>query len=218
MIVTPVEKRERDYVVVVARTRVKLPRVPRVGWTSEGDNPFAKYKVKTQAEIQKLVQKGDLEGLKAISQQNTQNALYPVRFHQANNRGVHGATPSEMLHATLLGTFKCLRDVFFPHVGKDSKLAEDVSGLAKTYGKLFTHQSDRTFPNTNFSKGIMSGKLMAKEFRGVLLIMAAVLASKKGSKLLKSKKTFGKEAGLKDWTLLVELLLEWEAYLNLKKR
>ena len=61
----------------------------------------------------------------------------------------------------------------------------------------------------------MSGKLTAKEFRGVLLTVAAVLASKKGSELLKSKKTFGKEAGLKDWTLLVELLLEWEAYLNL---
>ena len=64
----------------------------------------------------------------------------------------------------------------------------------------------------------MSGKLMAKEFRGVLLTMAAVLASKKGSELLKSKKRFGKEQeGLKGWTLLVELLLEWEAYLNLKE-
>ena len=27
------------------------------------------------------------------------------------------------------------------------------------------------------------------------------------------KQTFGKEAGLRDWQLLVELLLEWEAYL-----
>ena len=82
-----------------------------------------------------------------------------------------------MLHATLLGTFKYLRDIFFLHMGKDSKLAEDINGLAKMYGKLFTHQSDRTFPNTNFSKGIMSGKLTAKELRGVLLTTAAMLAS-----------------------------------------
>ena len=43
--------------------------------------------------------------------------------------------------------------------------------------------------------------------------MAAVLRSKRGYDLLYRKQTFGKEAGLRDWQLLVELLLEWEAYL-----
>ena len=47
--------------------------------------------------------------------------------------------------------------------------------------------------------------------------MAAVLASKKGRELLFQRKKFGKEEGLRDWTLLVELMLEWEAYLGKKR-
>ena len=85
------------------------------------------------------------------------------------------------------------------------------------YGNLLVHQSDRDLPNTNFSQGIRKGKLMAKEFRGVLLVVAAVLKSTEGRRLLKRKKKFGGELGLTDWTWLVEMLLEWEAYLNEKR-
>ena len=53
---------------------------------------------------------------------------------------------------------------------------------------------------------------MAKECRGVLLIIEAVLRSTLGRKLLFKRKKFGGQTGLSDWTL-VELLLEWEAYL-----
>ena len=58
---------------------------------------------------------------------------------------------------------------------------------------------------------------MAKQYRGVLLVIAAVLRSRLGRSLLKTRKSFGKETGLRDWTLLVELLLEWEAYLCQKR-
>jgi hypothetical protein len=169
--------------------------------------------MKTQPEIQKLVEKGKLDRLQAISQQNIKNTWYKVRFHRANDRGIYGTCPSEMLHAVLLGIFKYLREIFFKYMGKTSQLAADVNGLAKMYGKLLTHQSDRRFPNTNFSKGIRKGKLMGKEYRGVLLVMAAVLRSTAGRKLLMARQRFGGETGLDDWTLLVELLLEWESYL-----
>jgi len=122
-----------------------------------------------------------------------------------------------MLHAILLGVFKYLRDIFFDRMGKASVLADDINALAAVYGKLFTRQSDRSLPNTNFSKGIRKGKLMAKEFRGVLLVMAAVLRSDNGTKLLMRRKKFGKERGTHDWSLLTELLLEWEAFLNEKR-
>jgi hypothetical protein len=58
---------------------------------------------------------------------------------------------------------------------------------------------------------------MAKQYRGVLLNMAAILASTKGRKMLFANKKFGGNQGLKDWTLLVELMLEWEAFLNQKR-
>ena len=120
-----------------------------------------------------------------------------------------------MLHAILLGVFKYTRETFFEHMGKTSKLAEDINGLAKMYGTLLRRQSDRSLPNTNFSKGIQKGKLMAKEYRGVLLIMATLVRSTKGRKLMGKK--MGGENGMTDWSVLVELLLEWEAFLCLKK-
>ena len=185
--------------------------------TEEADDPNARYKLKTQTEIEKLVTNRNMERLKQISQQYIKNAWYKVRFHVANDRGIHGACPSEMLHAILLGIFKYCRNIFFLHMGEESKLAEDINGLAQMYGKLLTHQSDRDLPYTNFAKGIQRGKLMAKQFRGVLLVMAATIRSSLGRSLLRKKKRFGGEDGLRDWTLLVELLLEWEAFLCQKR-
>ena len=185
--------------------------------TDDADNPLAKYPLKTQSEIQNYVNNTRLDRLQAISQQYIQNAWYDVTFHAANDCGIHGATPSEKLHAIQLGIFKYLREIFFVHMGKSSQLAENINGLATMYGKLLTRQSERDLPNTNFAKGIQKGKLMARDFRGVLLIMAAVLRSKSGRKMLFKRKRFGGETGLKDWTLLVELMLEWEAYLGEKK-
>ena len=80
-------------------------------------------------------------------------------------------------------------------------------------GKLMTRQSERDLPNTNFAKGIQKGKVMARDFRGILLIMAAVLRSSKGKALLLTRKKFGGPNGIRDWSLLIELLLEWESYL-----
>ena len=185
--------------------------------TDEADDPHAKHKAKTPKEIKRLVDRRDLKGLQKISQQCIRNAFYDVRFHKANDRGIHGATPSEMLHALLLGLFKYGRDIFFEHAGATSKLAEDLDGLAKMYGKLISRQSDRDMPDTNFNKGIRKGKLMAKQYRGVLLNIAAILASTKGRSLMLKRKKFGGIQGLKDWTLLIELLLEWEAFLNEKR-
>ncbi len=181
--------------------------------TDLADDPRVNYAPKTQAEIQKLVDGGKLEQLQAISQQYIKNAWYDVRFHQANAMGIHGACPSEKLHAIQLGIFKYVRTIFFKHMGEYSQLARDINGIATMYGKLLTRQSEKDLPVTTFSKGIQTGKLMGREFRGVLLIMAAVLRSTSGYDLLYRKRTFGKEAGLRDWQLLVELLLEWEAYL-----
>lgn len=185
--------------------------------TDKADDPRAKYPLKRQPKIQKMIEDRNLAGLQAISQQFIQNAWYDVIFHQANDCGIHGACPSEKLHAIQLGVFKYCRDIFFNQMGRTSQLADNINGLATMYGKLLTRQSERDLPNTNFAKGIQKGKLMARDFRGVLLIMASVLRSKKGRDLLFKRKKFGKNEGLRDWTLLVELLLEWEAFLGLKR-
>ncbi len=178
------------------------------------DSILLSYRFKTQTEIEKLVEKDDTEKLRSISQHNMQNAWHKVRFNQGNNRGIHGATPCEKLHQFDLGVIPRTRTVFFKQIGEDSKAATHVDALAIAYGHKFAHQSDRTIPQTNFNNGIKAGKLMARQYKGVLLIMAAILRSTMGRKLLGAKKHFKEENKREDWLMLVELLLQWEAYLN----
>ena len=55
---------------------------------------------------------------------------------------------------------------------------------------------------------------MAKDYRGVLLIILTIVRSTKGRKILQKRGNFRDQRDLDDWILLVELLLEWESYLN----
>ena len=178
------------------------------------DDPRADYPLKTVTMIDTLVRAKDYAGLQKLLQQYIHNAWYKVEFSPINDRGIHGACPSEMLHALLLGIFKYVRENFFIQVGKDTPLGMEIDGLATQYGSLFGRQSERDIPKCKFANGIrLGGKLMAKEYRGVLLLMAVVLRSTEGQKMLKVNKNFAKPFLIKDWLLLVEMLLEWEAFL-----
>ena len=181
---------------------------------AEADDHLHKIKRKTVSEIRKLVEQADLNGLKALSQTYLKNAFHNLRFSLGNDWGVHGSCPAEMLHAFLLGTFKYIRNVFFEILGKDSELSKMINALAMEFGKFFVRQSDRTQPATFFSRGIQKGKLMAKDYRGVMLLMLVICRSTKGRQLLKRKKVFREHGTLDDWILLTELMLEWESYLN----
>ena len=99
-------------------------------------------------------------------------------------------------------------------VGKDSEGARQLNALAKVYSRFFARQSDRTMPGTSFTRGIQVGKLMGKDYRGVLVIILAMVNSTKGRAILQKYRNFKKESDLDDWILLVETMLEWESYLN----
>ena len=187
--------------------------------TAETDNPHAKYPYKTEPMIKKLFEENNVEKLRKMSQICARNCFHGLRFGLHNNRGIHGACPWELLHAVLLGIFKYVRDCFFEQVGQTSGTAQELNSLAQEVGNLLTRQSDRNKPRTKFAKGILKGKLMAKEFTGVLLVLAAMLQCEKGKDLLSGarRKGFRAEGQIPDWVLLVETLLQWEAYLNLPK-
>ncbi len=182
--------------------------------TEESNDHLHKCTYKTVTEIRKLVEKGDVEGLRLLSQSYLTNAFHKVKFNRGNDRGVHGACPSDMLHAFQLGIFKYLRDVFFEFIGGNP--AKLMNGLSGEYCKQFKRQSDKSMPSTSFSKGIKEGKLMGKEFRGVLLNMLVLLHCGTGRSLLRSSRSqwFKTEMQVADWSMLVELLLVWEAYLH----
>lgn len=177
----------------------------------ETDNPQASFGFKTPAMVKPLVDLNDLVGLKEISQQSVDNAFYKIRFSPTNNRGIHGGTPSEMLHAILLGIFPMCRDGVFEQVGDKSKMGEDFEALAMLYGKQFGRQSDRVLPKCTFNSGIREGKLNAKEYRGILLVVATVFRCSSGQKkLIASGKS---RQWIQDWLELVEIVLCWEAFL-----
>ncbi len=185
----------------------------------ESDDHLADYERKTVPMISGLIEINDEEGLKELSQQNIKNACYLLRFGGHNTEGVHGACPLEMLHALLLGTFRYTRDTFFEKVGPTSQNADELNTLAIEYGVLFSRQSERDMPRTQFSNGIRAGKLMANEYVGILLSLAAVIRSTRGRELLIGSSTgnfAGKEGAkhLKDWTMLVETLLQWHQWLK----
>jgi hypothetical protein len=76
---------------------------------------------------------------------------------------------------------------------------------------LMSRQSDWDYPVTRFAAGIKRGKLMAQEYPGILLCMAAVLRSTGGRSLLRRRREhFGNEAALRDWSQLVETMLQWK--------
>ena len=184
--------------------------------TDQTDDPLANYPPKTEPMIHKLVENENEEKLKGMSQHLAMNAWHGLRFGLHNNWGIHGACPLELLHALLLGMNKYVRDCFFNQIGKTSVAAAEINALAKLYGRLLTRQSDRDMPKTHFANGIQKGKIMAKEFSGVMLVMALILRSTAGRNLLRgTRKANFREAWLiRDWILLVETMLQWEAYLK----
>lgn len=182
--------------------------------TQRCDDPLANYPVKRMAKIQALIDNKDWQGLKDLSQQYITNAFYPFRFGCHNDQGVHGSCPMEMLHQILLGIFRYVRDCLFEQIGKSSEEADKINALSQEYGELFGHQSERDMPKTKFKNGIRRGKIMGKEYTGILLCMAAVLRSKAGRDILSKKKAFANEKFVADWIMLVETLLQWEAWLK----
>ena len=81
-----------------------------------------------------------------------------------------------------------------------------------TSGSRGNLTSDKSMLSTSFSKGIKEGKLMDKEFKGVLLNMLVLLHCGQGRALLKKSRIqwFKTEEQVRDWSKLVELMLIWE--------
>jgi len=59
-----------------------------------------------------------------------------------------------------------------------------MNALSELYAKHFRRQADKDTPKGTFTKGIMEGKLMGKEFRGLLLNILLTLYSSMGQEML----------------------------------
>jgi len=188
--------------------------------TDRSDHPFEDWPRKSREDIEPLCKAGNVEALKAMSQQCIDNCWYQIKLGLHNKLGIHGACPFELLHWLQLGQYKYCRGCFFFQVGKTSIAGDSINTLAKLMGTFLKRQSERDLPRTSFSKGIIKGKLMAHEMSGVMLVLTAVLRSTAGRDVLmtqtrgKAKMKLGTFKQIKDWIMLLEKLLQLEAWLG----
>ena len=188
--------------------------------TERTDNPNAEYAYKNEPMLKRLFEMNNVQKSSRIFPKSASRM-------RSMDSGLVFTTTGEYT-VLVLGSCSmpyCLvflsttRDCFFAQMGAGSAAAGKINTLAVVIGAHFARQSDRNKPRTKFGNGIMKGKLMAKEFAGVLLVMAAILRCEAGQKILWSarKKNFKQPWQIKDWILLVETLLQWEAYLTLAR-
>ena len=187
---------------------------------AETDAPYADFARKNPKTISNLIRKGDLAGLKGMSQQAIFNVWYEFGFGLHNNLGVHGATPMELLHWIQLGIYKYSREMFFDQTGKTSELSRLMNAVASKMGWLFQRQSDRAYPRTKFTKGIQKGTLMAHEMTGLILVLVAAIRSYEGRKVLMNEGrgenalNFADNDRITSWIMLLETQLQFESWLK----
>jgi len=188
---------------------------------NDTDEPHKRFPKKTPEMIQDMIDQNDKDGLQSISQQCLQNAWHEIRFGLHNYLNIHGATPAEMLHWLQLGKCKYPGGMFFTQTGKKNKLSKRINTLAKTMGAFYKRQSNRDLPRTDLSKGIRGGKLMAHEMTGLILMLCTCLRCYEGRSALmnesigKQRQHFSERAFIKDSIMLLESMLQMEAWLKL---
>ncbi|KAI2508835.1 hypothetical protein MHU86_5569 [Fragilaria crotonensis] len=110
------------------------------------------YRHRKPSHVGGLVREGDVESLRALSQNYVVNGFNKVRFGQHNARGIFGACPGEILHLITLGWFKyCLES--FAHQagakkGKKSAALEHYDALCADIGSAMVRKSDRDLPQS----------------------------------------------------------------------
>jgi hypothetical protein len=212
--------------------------------TLSTDDPYFAFNYVKQNTVQKLIASRDSSALADMSQHLLPNAWHKIKFAGDCKRGIHGATPAEILHMIQLGLHKYLIAGFFVQKKEKKKSKgsskpsndnandvyvapnpDEVTGrfvmsdamkieidvIAKTYGRMLQHQSDRNLPRTYFANGISSEtKKSAHEQQGVLLLLLIILCSKEGD--LFDKKMGKPRCG--SFIALIEQMLLFEEWIK----
>jgi len=186
--------------------------------TQLGSSKSGNYSLRTPAHTTALIERNDKAALKNLSQACVSSALNDLTFGFHSKRGIHGATPAEILHTVHLGTMKRIIASFFDQAGRESKPCAAFDVMCISVSSLLKHQSDRDVPRFSFSRGFSKGtNLTANEYPGVILVMLFAMECTKyqsiflpGGKYQNTLYSFREE-----WIELFESLLEWERWLNL---
>eukprot|EP00536_Pseudo-nitzschia_multiseries_P010686 jgi/Psemu1/26727/gm1.26727_g len=102
----------------------------------------------------------------------------------------HIAPPGERLHMHQLGCVKRAAETFREEfLGNNTRLLGKMDRIASYYGGAVQRQSDRDFPQTNFSESIHTAKKEGNQYTDMLYIQMLTLLSAEGCQLLLSQRT-----------------------------
>ena len=169
---------------------------------SETDNPEYKFKYNDHTKMMKYISNGTPDQLQAISQHPINNAWEKVLFCD-NKRGIFGAICGDILHCIQHGLYIYLLQILFDQkqikeivpnmlTGETNYLtglkcvfstiySKRFDELARQYGKLLMHQSDRELPRTHFQTNYTSKtRKNSSEMTGILIVILIVFSSNEG--------------------------------------
>jgi len=122
--------------------------------------------------------------------------------------------PNRYASCYLAGKFQVHSGGFLFPNWQRSETAQGFDASCMAFGDLLSRQRNRDMPNTCFPNGIRRGKMNGKRFTGVLVCLYGAICSEQGQRLLQHTAKWREPGKIEDWILLLETLLQWEAWLK----
>ena len=194
------------------------------------DDPEYKFAYTMHFPTFRIIERKDPSQLQKLSMHPINNAWKYIKFCDTK-RGLFGSICADVMHCLQHGLFMYLINMFFDQKkfketvtneeGYESHLSTSRSvfstgyskhfdQLARQYGKILLHQSDRELPRTHFNTNYTSTtRKNASEMSGMLIVFLCVLNSDEGTN--KIDKEMG-EGRTTQFIHIIELMLLLESF------
>ena len=147
------------------------------------DNPYVVCESVRKSMMEAVLKRNDDAELKELSQYHVDNAFSRLML-PVDDYGIWGATPTDLMHALPLGIFKyCLEIIITDSMPPRLRMEIDV--MASDFNKRNRQMHRRTFPKTDFSKGVTNLTLLtADEMCGLMFLLTVLFQTSRGWEIL----------------------------------
>jgi hypothetical protein len=154
----------------------------------------------------------DKEMRKKWSQHKLENAFNDVAFADPV-RGIFGATPIETLHCIRKGVIEYVTSFVIADDIKEREL-NLFNALASAFHKSHRQTYRKSFPTTDFSKGIVASKLSATERVGLIFLFVILFQYDEGWKMMQKRLGHTDKKSVPQLLEVLEGLLTFDAWVN----
>jgi len=181
-----------------------------IGW-EQLDNPNCKCNYVIASDMCDIAG-SDKEMRKKWSQHKLENAFNDVAFADPV-RGIFGATPIETLHCIRKGVIEYVTSFVIADDIKEREL-NLFNALASAFHKSHRQTYRKSFPTTDFSKGIVASKLSATERVGLIFLFVILFQYDEGWKMMQKRLGHTDKKSVPQLLEVLEGLLTFDAWVN----